>query len=100
MRARLGFSIATAVRPDILLIDEVFAVGDVEFKERSKERILEIVRDAGTVVIVSHNFSLLEKTCTRLLLIEDGKLHTSGDPKEVLKAQKRTRGTRTKKKAS
>lgn len=86
MRARLGFSVATAVLPDILLIDEVFAVGDAEFKEKSRERIMEIVQTAGTVVIVSHNFTLLGRMCSRMALIEGGKIVADGAPAEVIPA--------------
>ena len=84
MTARLGFSVATAVQPEILLIDEVLAVGDQEFKERSKERILEMVDNAGTVVIVSHSFGLLKNICDRLVLLENGVIKASGDPAYVI----------------
>ena len=84
MTARLGFSVATAVQPEILLIDEVLAVGDQEFKERSKERILEMVDNAGTVVIVSHSFGLLKTICDRLILLENGLIKASGDPSHVI----------------
>ena len=84
MTARLGFSVATAVQPEILLIDEVLAVGDQEFKERSKERILEMVDNAGTVVIVSHSFGLLKTICDRLILLENGLIKASGDPAHVI----------------
>ena len=84
MTARLGFSVATAVQPNILLIDEVLAVGDQEFKERSKQRILEMVKDAGTVVIVSHNFNLLKTICDRLVLLEDGVIKAVGEPEHVI----------------
>jgi len=84
MTARLGFSVATAVQPEILLIDEVLAVGDQEFKERSKERILEMVDNAGTVVIVSHSFGLLKNICDRLILLENGVIKASGDPAHVI----------------
>ena len=84
MTARLGFSVATAVQPEILLIDEVLAVGDQEFKERSKERILEMVDNAGTVVIVSHSFGLLKNICDRLILLENGKIKASGEPSYVI----------------
>lgn len=89
MRARLGFSVATAVRPDILLIDEVFAVGDTDFKDRSAERIREIVRSAGTVLIVSHSLGMLEKFCTRIVFIDGGQVHLDGDPKEAIAAYDR-----------
>lgn len=84
MRARIGFAVASAVRPDILLIDEVLAVGDVEFKERSKKRIQEMVSEAGTVVIVSHSFGLLKQICDRMLLIDQGRLKATGDPAHVI----------------
>ena len=84
MTARLGFSVATAVQPEILLIDEVLAVGDQEFKERSKERILEMVDNAGTVVIVSHSFGLMKNVCDRLILLEKGVVKASGDPSYVI----------------
>ena len=84
MTARLGFSVATAVQPEVLLIDEVLAVGDQEFKERSKERILEMVDNAGTVVIVSHSFSLLKNICDRLILLENGVVKAMGKPDYVI----------------
>jgi ABC-type polysaccharide/polyol phosphate transport system ATPase subunit len=84
MTARLGFSVATAVQPEILLIDEVLAVGDQEFKERSKERILEMVGDAGTVVIVSHSFGLLKNICDRIVLLENGRIKDVGEPEHII----------------
>lgn len=89
MRARLGFSVATAVRPDILLIDEVFSVGDADFKERSAVRIREIVDSAGTVVIVSHSLGLLKKFCTRMIFIDAGMVICDGDPEEAVAAYER-----------
>ena len=56
MKARLGLAVATAIKPDILLIDEVLGVGDPQFREKSKSRILSLVEKTGTVVIVSHSF--------------------------------------------
>jgi len=89
MRARLGFSVATATQPNILLIDEVFAVGDTEFKARSKARISEIVDSAGTVVVVSHSIGLLRDMCTRVLWIDGGKIAASGDLVKVLNMYQR-----------
>lgn len=84
MTARLGFSVATAVQPDILLIDEVLSVGDLDFRERSKERILNMVENAGTVVIVSHSLGLLKNICNRIVFIDDGEAVAMGDPDEVI----------------
>jgi len=89
MKARLGFATATAARAEILLIDEVLAVGDQEFKARSGERIHEIVDDAGTVVIVSHSFDMLRKMCTRVLLVDKGKIACDGTADEAIHAYKR-----------
>jgi ABC-type polysaccharide/polyol phosphate transport system ATPase subunit len=86
MTARLGFSVATAVQPDILLIDEVLSVGDLDFRERSKERILNMVENAGTVVIVSHSLGLLENICNRIVFIDDGEAVAIGNPDEVIQA--------------
>jgi ABC-type polysaccharide/polyol phosphate transport system ATPase subunit len=88
MRARLGFSIASIVRPDILLIDEVLGVGDAEFRERSQRRIEEMVRDALTVVIVSHSLRQIEQICNRAVLVDGGGIKMIGDPSDVIAAYK------------
>jgi len=84
MRTRLGFSVASIINPEILLIDDVFGVGDVEFKKRSTERIRDMVKDAGTVVIVSHSFDMLKQICTRMMMIENGHLVAMGEPNYVI----------------
>ena len=86
MKARLGLAIASAVEPDILLIDEVLGVGDPQFREKSKKRILNLVQTTSTVVIVSHSFALMKEICDRLILIHKGQIHTIGDPDEVISA--------------
>jgi ABC-type polysaccharide/polyol phosphate transport system ATPase subunit len=86
MIARLGFSIATAWVPDILILDEVLAVGDARFLERCLKRVQE-VRDAGsTILLVTHNAIEIEQRCTRCLWINRGRLHADGAPGEVLPA--------------
>ncbi len=84
MQARLGLSVASAVQPEILLIDEVLAVGDEGFKERSRERIKSMVQDAATVVIVSHNLNYQKQVCDRMLLMEGGEVVSEGTPDEVI----------------
>jgi ABC-type polysaccharide/polyol phosphate transport system ATPase subunit len=84
MKARLGLAVASAIQPDILLIDEVLGVGDPTFKEKSTNRIMEMVQEAGTVVIVSHSFGMLSKICDRIVLMEKGKIIQQGDPNEVI----------------
>ena len=84
MKARLGLAVASAINPDILLIDEVLGVGDPNFREKSKKRILDMVDGAGTVVIVSHSFGLMKSICDRLILVHDGVISADGDPAEVI----------------
>jgi ABC-type polysaccharide/polyol phosphate transport system ATPase subunit len=84
MKARLGFSVASAVRPEILLIDEVLAVGDADFREKSTQRIKEMMSEAGTVLIASHSLGLINEICNRAILVEKGKIRESGPPKQVI----------------
>ena len=74
MRARLAFSIASHLSPDVLLIDEVLAVGDSAFREKSKAKIMEMVKGAATVVIVSHNADILREICNRIVCLDNGKV--------------------------
>jgi teichoic acid transport system ATP-binding protein len=89
MRARLHFAIASAVEPEILLIDEALAVGDADFKERSGERINELKEQAGTVFIVSHSLGSLREQCSRMLWLDDGEVVADGQPDEVVRSYKR-----------
>jgi ABC-type polysaccharide/polyol phosphate transport system ATPase subunit len=84
MRARLGFAIATAVDPDILLLDEVLATGDASFRAKSKARVIEIVRAAKAVVLVTHDMSWVTEYCNRALLIEQGHVVMEGEPAAVV----------------
>jgi ABC-type polysaccharide/polyol phosphate transport system ATPase subunit len=86
MKARLGLAVASAIQPDILLVDEVLGVGDPNFREKSMEKILRMVEDAGTVVIVSHSFALMKKICSRMVLIHKGKILSEGEPESVISA--------------
>jgi teichoic acid transport system ATP-binding protein len=88
MRARLHFAIATAVSPDILLVDEALATGDEVFKARSQARIDELVRGAGTVFLVSHSLNIIQEACNRCLWLDQGRLAMDGDPEAVIFAYK------------
>ena len=72
MRARLGFAIATSVDPDILLLDEVLATGDAAFREKSKQRVLELVVAAKAIVLVTHDMQWVKDYCNRAILLEKG----------------------------
>jgi ABC-type polysaccharide/polyol phosphate transport system ATPase subunit len=74
MRARLAFSLASHLSPDVLLIDEVLAVGDSAFREKSKAKIMEMVKSEATVVIVSHNAVILREICDRVVCLNQGKI--------------------------
>ena len=84
MRARLGFAIATSVEPDILLLDEVLSTGDAAFREKSKERVGELVREAKAIVLVTHDMNWVIEYCNRAMLIEQGKVVKDGSPEEVV----------------
>jgi len=86
MRARIHFSIATAVRPEILMIDEALAVGDQDFRQRSLERIREIQNHAGAIFFVSHNLAEVRETSSRVMWMEAGQVVMMGDPGEVVEA--------------
>ena len=86
MRSRLGFSVATQLEPDILLVDEVLSVGDNEFRERSREVLMRRFSDGGSVVLVSHDDATVEKLCDRAVWIERGRTVMAGAVAEVLEA--------------
>ena len=86
MVLRLGFSVAIQVEPDVLLIDEVLAVGDAEFQVKSNAALRERMREGSTVVIVSHDEEKLARLCDRLLWIEHGRSVMEGERDAVLAA--------------
>lgn len=85
MRARLGIAIASAIEPEILLIDEVLGVGDPQFREKSKQRILSLVKSTSTVVLVSHSFGLMREICDRVAFIDEGEVIFVGDPTKSIR---------------
>ncbi|MEM8960341.1 MAG: ABC transporter ATP-binding protein [Acidobacteriota bacterium] len=86
MMARLGFSIATAWIPDVLILDEVLAVGDTRFVARCHERLHEFRAAGTTIILVSHSPTEIIEHCTRCLWLDEGKLCADGDPKDILAA--------------
>ena len=79
-----GFAIATSVDPDILLLDEVLATGDANFREKSKARVIDIVSAAKAVVLVTHDMNWVTEYCNRAILIERGELIMEGEPADVV----------------
>jgi ABC-2 type transport system ATP-binding protein len=96
MRARVGFSIATAVDPDILLLDEVLQTGDNKFKEKSRRRIAEVLRSAKAVVMVTHDMSWITGFCTRAILLDRGRIVAEGDPDEIAEMHEQSADLRRK----
>lgn len=84
MKARLGFGVATAIDPDILIVDEVMAVGDAEFRQRCAKRIDSLLAGGATLILVSHSADDIRKHCTRVLKLDKGKIVADGTPDEVL----------------
>jgi ABC-type polysaccharide/polyol phosphate transport system ATPase subunit len=84
MKARLGFAIATAVTPDILLLDEVLGTGDQTFRARSQARIRELVDKAKAIVLVTHDLNFVTEFCNRAILLEQGTLVAEGNPAEIV----------------
>lgn len=89
MLARLSFALATQKRSDILLIDEVLAVGDEQFQRKSYFRMMKLIERGSLVVIVSHNLPFVEQVCTRAILLSSGRIVADGRPSEVVAKYKR-----------
>lgn len=85
MRARLGFSIATIISPDVLLIDEVLGVGDQHFRQKAERTMITKLQSQQTVVLVSHSHHQIARLCDRAVLIDDGCSYATGEPHSVLK---------------
>lgn len=86
MRARLGFSVALEVCPDILLVDEVLGVGDEAFRKKSAQAMKAKMESGQTVLFVSHSLEAIQQLCPRSMWIEDGVTHMFGDTNDVLAA--------------
>ena len=83
MKSRLGFAIATAVKPDVLILDEVLSVGDAAFKEKSEQRILDMMEDGVTVLFVSHSTDRVRKLCNKAIILTSGQIVANGEVNEI-----------------
>jgi len=86
MQARMAFSVATVVNPEILIVDEVLAVGDAAFQRKCADRIQEMLRNATTLLLVSHDSGMIERLCEKALWLRKGEVVMSGAAKEVCAA--------------
>lgn len=78
MYARLGFSIATVVQPDILIVDEVLSVGDYRFQEKCEKRINEMIEQGVTIILVSHSIDMVKRLCTKVVWLDHGQIKDIG----------------------
>lgn len=83
MAARLRFAISTAIRPEILLVDEALSTGDASFQEKSRERMNAMLDGAGTIFLVSHSLATIRELCNRSLWLNDGKIIAEGHPDKI-----------------
>jgi ABC-type polysaccharide/polyol phosphate transport system ATPase subunit len=83
MKARLGFSVATSIQPDILIVDEILGVGDYKFRAKCEKRINGMISNGVTVLLVSHSIDQIKKICTRAVLLEKGRIAHIGSVDEV-----------------
>lgn len=86
MLARLAFSVATMVQPEVLIVDEILAVGDAAFQEKSKRRMLDLMGGGTTVLFVSHSLSQVREMCGRVVWLEYGRVKMGGKAQEVCDA--------------
>ena len=84
MAARLGFSVAANLEPEILIVDEVLSVGDAEFQKKCIEKMTSVIHGGRTVLFVSHNMTAVRNLCSRAILLEKGRLIAEGDTESVL----------------
>ena len=86
MTAKLAFSIATVVNPEILIVDEILSVGDIKFQEKSKKKMMEMIKGGTTVLYVSHSLQSIKELCTKVVWLEHGKVVKIGDTKKICDA--------------
>ena len=85
MYARLGFSIATVVQPDILIVDEVLSVGDYRFQEKCEKRINKMIKQGVTIILVSHSIDVIKRLCTKVVWLDHGQIKDIGAIDKVCK---------------
>lgn len=83
MTAKLAFSIATVVNPEILIVDEILSVGDIKFQEKSKKKMMDMINGGTTVLYVSHSLESIRDLCTKVVWLEHGKVIKVGETKKI-----------------
>lgn len=83
MVAKLAFSIATIVDPEILIVDEILSVGDIKFQEKSRKKMMELIKGGTTVLYVSHSIESIKELCSKVIWLDEGKIVEIGDPQTI-----------------
>ena len=92
MAARLGFAVATDVRPDVLIVDEILGVGDEAFQRKCADRIQSFREQGASILVVSHSMTSVEKMCQRAGWLDHGQFHFIGDPLKAIEAYRKGQG--------
>ncbi len=92
MTAKLAFSIATIVNPEILIVDEILSVGDIRFQEKSKNKMISLIEGGTTVLYVSHSLKAIMDICSKVIWIEHGEIQKVGDVEEICKLYAESQG--------
>ena len=88
MKSRLGFSIATVVEPDVLILDEVLSVGDKKFRRKSEKKIMDMFDNGVTVLFVSHSLEQVQRLCDKAIILDGGHLVAQGSTEKVARIYK------------
>ena len=89
MSVRLGFAVASCLDPEILLVDEVLAVGDASFRQKCLERITQLTREGASLIFVTHNLYMVKAICDSALYLKQGQVLLSGAPEDIISAYER-----------
>src|SRR5690625_2144235 len=100
MRARLGFSVASHLEPEVLILDEALNTGDARFSRKAAEKMKELVQKAKMFIIVTHSLRYAQRNCDRLMWIDKGEVREIGDPKTVVANYRKTAPPPVKKRRS
>src|SRR5699024_8969659 len=84
MKARLGFSVAANLQPEILILDEALNTGDIKFGKKAAEKVKELVTNAKMVIIMTHSVRYAQRNCDRIIWLHKGQIKEVGEPKEVI----------------
>jgi ABC-type polysaccharide/polyol phosphate transport system ATPase subunit len=95
MYLRLAFAISTSIQPDILIMDEMISTGDLQFTEKAKHRLIEIIGQSSILALAAHDLRMIQSSCNRVVWLEHGRIREIGAPEPVIKAYQDLYGEQT-----